>query len=452
MNEDIINSLIGDLLKKSGASDSNEKQHNDNYDGLTFTVNGVSFEMITVEGGTFTMGATSEQGSDAYSNEKPTHQVTLSSYSIGQTEVTQALWKVVMGSNPSYDKGDNLPVEGVSWNDCQEFIRRLNQLTGEHFRLPTEAEWEYAARGGNKSRRYQYAGSDSLDKVAWYCDSKPYPVKTKSPNELGLYDMSGNVWEWCSDWFGNYSSGSQTDPTGPASGSYRVSRGGCWDSHSRSCRVSSRNYGTPDCEDFVGLRLVLSEIGDLHNISGASDSSSNQPDKEPYLNISSGTSSKTTSETANSQPHNGMEKEEKNTELIWVFVVLAAVIAFVVIFAIKNKEDSYTKEEAVDTVIAEDFIEIEEEPVVDESKQTQLTNYDDIKSVIVTGTNVRLRLTPSIQPDNILTDYYGNNIYPDKGDYLVYIGETDEFYRVKYQDYIVWISKQFTTPSIEEIQ
>ena len=234
----------------------------------TYTVSGVSFTMVAVQGGKFTMGATAEQGSDAHDSEKPAHQVTLSGYSIGQTEVTQELWKAVMGSNPSYfssRKGytDNLqrPVECVSWNDCQTFINKLNQMTGMTFRLPTEAEWEYAARGGNRTRGFKYAGSNNLDDVAWYdsnSGSATHPVATKAPNELGLYDMSGNVYEWCQDWWGSYSSGAQTNPTGPASGSFRVSRGGSWFYLARRCRVSNRYYGTPsDSGSRLGLRLAL---------------------------------------------------------------------------------------------------------------------------------------------------------------------------------------------------
>ena len=229
----------------------------------TFTVNGVSFEMIAVEGGTFTMGATSEQGSDAYDYEKPAHQVTLSSYYIGKTEVTQELWKAVMGSNPSNFSGTNLPVETVSWNDCQTFITKLNNLTGKNFRLPTEAEWEYAARGGNKSQGYKYSGSNTIDDVAWYdsnSSSKTHPVATKAPNELGIYDMSGNVYEWCSDWYSSsyYSSSSQTNPTGPTSGSYRVERGGSWRGNARRCRVSYRGSNSPGNTYFsIGLRLCL---------------------------------------------------------------------------------------------------------------------------------------------------------------------------------------------------
>ena len=227
---------------------------------LTFTVDGVSFTMVYVPGGTFTMGATSEQDSDVYDDEKPTHNVTLSGYHIGQTEVTQALWKAVMGSNPSYFKGDSRPVENVSWNDCQTFISRLNAKTGKNFRLPTEAEWEYAARGGH-SGGSKYAGSDNINNVAWYYDNsgrETHNVATKSPNGLGIYDMSGNVWEWCQDWYGAYSSSSQTNPKGPSNGDDRVRRGGSWYDVAWDCRVSRRDDDSPYGSDFnLGLRLAL---------------------------------------------------------------------------------------------------------------------------------------------------------------------------------------------------
>ena len=230
-------------------------------DGIMFSIGNVRFEMVRVEGGIFTMGATAEQGSDADSDEKPTHQVTLSSYSIGKTEVTQALWEAVMGSNPSYFKGSNLPVEQVSWEDCKTFIRKLNALTGKNFRLPTEAEWEFAVRGGNKSRGYKYSGSNTLSNVAWYGDNSSYkthPVATKAPNELGIYDMSGNVYEWCSDWYSSYSSSSQYNPTGPFSGSRRVLRGCSWDFGAWFCRVSHRGYAHPATRHHDrGLRLAL---------------------------------------------------------------------------------------------------------------------------------------------------------------------------------------------------
>ena len=231
---------------------------------LSAELNKLINNMVYVSSGTFTMGATSEQGSDAESDEKPTHSVTLSSYYICKYEVTQALWRAVMGSNPSYFKGDNLPVERVSWNDCQTFINRLNSYTGRNFRLPTEAEWEFAARGGNYSRHYKYSGSNYIGDVAWYgdnSDSRTHPVGTKQPNELGLYDMSGNVYEWCSDWYGSYSSYSQSNPTGPNGGSNRVLRGGSWYYCARYCRSSYRGNRTPGHSYFhLGLRLVLSQL------------------------------------------------------------------------------------------------------------------------------------------------------------------------------------------------
>ena len=254
VNVSDVTALVNLIINGGGESeDSNQ----------TFTVNGVSFDMIAVEGGTFTMGATAEQASDAYSDEKPTHQVTLSSYYIGKTEVTQELWQAVMGSNPSGFSGANLPVEKVSWEDCQIFIAILNELTGKYFRLPTEAEWEYAARGGSKSQGYKYSGSNTVDDVAWYpsnSSSKTHPVATKAPNELGIYDMSGNVLEWCRDWYSSsyYSSSSQYNPTGPASGSRRVYRGGSWGSSARLCRISYRDYNGPSYRFYnLGLRLAL---------------------------------------------------------------------------------------------------------------------------------------------------------------------------------------------------
>ena len=230
----------------------------------TFNVNGVEFKMIKVEGGTFSMGATSEQSSDAYDDEYPIHSVTLSDYYIGETEVTQELWQAVMGSNPSWFKGDNQrPVERVSWNDCQKFIKKLNQLTGKEFRLPTEAEWEYAARGGKYSKDYvyKYSGSKNADEVAWYSYNsrgETHPVKTKKANKLGLYDMSGNVWEWCNDWWECYQSNSQTNPTGPSKGERRVLRGGSWNYGDRIVRVSNRGSNTPGRSlSHHGLRLAL---------------------------------------------------------------------------------------------------------------------------------------------------------------------------------------------------
>ncbi|MDE7149998.1 MAG: formylglycine-generating enzyme family protein, partial [Bacteroidales bacterium] len=213
---------------------------------------GMELEMVAVNGGTFSMGATSEQGSDYESDEKPVHSVALSSFYIGRYEVTQAQWNAVMGTNPcssSYGLGDDYPVYNVSWTEAVEFCNKLSQKTGKKYRLPTEAEWEYAARGGQKADGTKYAGSDAIGAVAWYKDNsgKAHPVGQKQPNGLGLYDMSGNVWEWCQDWYGSdyYSSSSATNPQGLSSGSFRVHRGGGWNRSALSCRVSLRSYGTP---------------------------------------------------------------------------------------------------------------------------------------------------------------------------------------------------------------
>ena len=235
----------------------------------TFTVNGVDFTMIRVEAGTFQMGSNS-----GYDNEKPIHQVTLTKdYYIGETEVTQALWQAVMGTtvrnqrdkaNPGGSlrgEGANYPMYYVNYEECEQFIRKLNSLTGKNFRLPTEAEWEYAAKGGNKSKGYTYSGSNNLDDVAWYYENSEgctHPVKTKAANELGIYDMSGNVEEWCYDWYGDYISSAQTDPTGATSGSYRVLRGGCWVDYAPYCRSAYRFLDAPtDRGDDYGVRLAL---------------------------------------------------------------------------------------------------------------------------------------------------------------------------------------------------
>lgn len=242
---------------------------------LSITANGVSFKMILVNPGTFIMGYTDPN--KPIENELPTHKVTLPYYYIGEAEVTQALWQAVMGSNPSPTKYKGLqkPVIGVSWNDCQEFIRKLNKITGRKFRLPTEAEWEFAAREGEEGEwHWKYSGTnegrdingnDMPPRFAWYRekdqlinDVEPHNVKTKNPNGLKLYDMSGNVAEWCQDWYGNYSSSAQTNPTGPESGYGRVIRGGSWKDELRKCRVTARDKLSPSaCVDYVGLRLAL---------------------------------------------------------------------------------------------------------------------------------------------------------------------------------------------------
>jgi len=227
------------------------------------TVNIPVIEMISVQGGTFTMGCTKEQGRDCSDDERPSHRVTLSNFSIGKYPVTQAQWVAVMGSNPSHFKGNSkLPIENVSWSDIQTFITRLNSITGRNYRLPTEAEWEYAARGGVRSRGYKYAGSNNTNKVAWNNSNstlKTQPVGGKVPNELGIYDMSGNVWEWVNDRYGNYTAGEKTNPSGFAMSSNRVIRGGSWNRDARNCRVSIRNHYTPiDGSISIGFRLASS--------------------------------------------------------------------------------------------------------------------------------------------------------------------------------------------------
>ncbi len=213
-------------------------------------------EMVFVKGGTFMMGSNSMECA------RPEHQVTVSDFSIGTYEVTQAQWRAVMGSNPSKFAGcDECPVEEVSWKKVQRFITRLNRETGKKYRLPTEAEWEYAARGGNQSRGYTYSGSNDIGAVAWYGEnsgSKTHAVGQKLPNELGLYDMTGNVLEWCSDLYGSYSSASDVNPSGAYSGQYRVGRGGSWSAYPQGCRVADRRNRNPDYRDYnLGFRLVL---------------------------------------------------------------------------------------------------------------------------------------------------------------------------------------------------
>jgi formylglycine-generating enzyme required for sulfatase activity len=227
-------------------------------------------EMIYVEGGTFWMGNSS---SDADSNETPIHQVTLSNYYISKYEVTQAQWRALMSTSVAEQRdkvdttwtlrgeGDNYPMYYVSWDEAQAFVGMLRSATGKEYALPTEAQWEFAARGGNKSRDYTYSGSNSIDEVAWYYGNSGYethPVGTKLPNELGIYDMTGNVWEWCFDWYWTYPSWVQTDPVGPDIGSYCVQRGGSWWSSAQDCRSSFRGYYSPsNRQNNRGFRLVL---------------------------------------------------------------------------------------------------------------------------------------------------------------------------------------------------
>ncbi|MGN0033523.1 MAG: SUMF1/EgtB/PvdO family nonheme iron enzyme [Candidatus Limimorpha sp.] len=251
------------IEKQLIVTENNDDVFNISFD-MIVSVNGVTFEMVRVDGGKFKMGATAEQKKFAENDESRTHNVTLNDYYIGKYEVTQSVWNAVMDNDQSAFKGPNRPVERVSWNDCQEFIRRLNEATGKNFRLPTEAEWEYAARGGKKSHGFRYSGSDKIDEVAWYSENsgnETHDVGQKKPNELGIYDMSGNVWEWCSDWYlKKYKRKSQKNPIGPNEGSNKVFRGSCWNNNANSCRVSNRHSNNPVYSlSYTGLRLVLVE-------------------------------------------------------------------------------------------------------------------------------------------------------------------------------------------------
>ena len=231
----------------------------------SFTANGVTFEMVKVEGGTFMMGA-DKGDSLADPDEFPQHEVSISTFYMGQCVVTQKLWKAVMGTAPSKFAGDNKPVERVSWLSANEFIKKLNEMTGKTFRLPTEAEWEFASRGGVKSKGFIYAGSNNSDEVGWCennLDEETKDVAMKAPNELGLYDMSGNIGEWCSDIYDAkyYANSPKEDPQGPAEGPYRCLRGNGWCSNEcRYIRSANRSGNIPEYEyPFVGFRLAMSE-------------------------------------------------------------------------------------------------------------------------------------------------------------------------------------------------
>ena len=249
----------GDDNNGDGDDDNNDGGGGNNPNDPTTVINGI--EMVVVNGGTFTMGS---DDAEALDTERPAHSVTVSDYFIGKYEVTQALWVAVMGSNPSGFRGDdNLPVENISWNMAMEFITKLNAITGKRYRMPTEAEWELAAREALLTQKYPYSGSYNVDEVAWYCDNAEnmtHPVGQKKPNPRGIYDMSGNVFELCYDWFGMYSTAHQTNPIGPSSGTFRIMRGGSYVDNAFGCRIIYRNG--LDSQDVryinVGLRLAMS--------------------------------------------------------------------------------------------------------------------------------------------------------------------------------------------------
>ena len=226
--------------------------------------NNFSFDLLFVGGGEFLMG--DDHGE--YDDEKPAHKVKVDDFYMGKFQVTQDLWENLVGKNPSGFKGDNRPVETISWEETQNFIKKLNKVTKKDFRLPTEAEWEYAARGGQYSQGYAYCGSDKLKQVGWYDENSGNETKEVGlllPNELGIYDMSGNVYEWCEDWFDEKyyekckKGGVVINPKGPEKGGRRVIRGGSYFNDAEYCRPTFRGRGSPDYRlSYLGFRLVLS--------------------------------------------------------------------------------------------------------------------------------------------------------------------------------------------------
>jgi len=276
---DAVENISKKLFSNGGDYEDNNYQPPTIGENIIFTVKGVTFEMIFVQGGIFVMGCTSEQ-SDCYDSEKPSHSVTLSDFYIGKFQVTQKLWQVVMGTNireqrtlaktswSLYGEGDDFPMYLINYNECVEFCSKLNKLLSEQlpkgykFRLPTEAQWEYAARGGQKTKGYKFSGSNNLNEVAWYTNNsggKAYKVGLKNKNELGIYDMSGNIYEWCLDWYGAnyYSNNNFTNPKGPEFGAKRVLRGGSKGSRTQDCRVCNRANSTPDTRGDNGFRIAL---------------------------------------------------------------------------------------------------------------------------------------------------------------------------------------------------
>ena len=322
---------------------------------IRIEINGVAFDMLPVEGGHFVMGATAEQHGEAWGNETPTHSVSLEVFYLGETVVTWALWQAVMQEADAEEGDSNLPIIGKSWEDCQIFIQRLNVQTGRCFRLPTEAEWEYAARGGKQSKGYKFAGSNLLDEVAWYdknSGGKIHPVRMKKPNELGLYDMSGNVWEWCADWYGEYERAEEGEeetahnPKGPKKGSQRVVRGASSTYYARSCRVSCRLGFEPTGKNYdgTGLRLAMDEYPaaveepGTQSAQGGNEKLSSNPfmgttgtNKKSTGNTSTGTSANSGHYWPPTGPSGGGRKRK-----VWPWIVAAAAVLLVVVLVPKG--------------------------------------------------------------------------------------------------------------------
>ena len=319
-------------------------------DRIRIEVNGISLLMLPVDGGSYMMGATVEQRAEAWDNEKPIRNVTLSPYYLSETVVTQALWDAVMEDKS--EASGNLPVTGKSWNEWQTFIGNLNALSGRRFRMPTEAEWENAARGGNKSHGFRFAGSNNINDVAWYdanSGSCIHPVMQKMPNELGLYDMTGNVFEWCFDKYGSYGEDPETDPIGSPTGSQRVYRGGAFSYYQRGCRISCRFCAEPTGKDYskIGLRLAMSE-GDnapydyqvkapTQHPSPNKTNSGDRGGKNGSATIENGGKSETSGSTSGYWD-NGNHKKKK----LWPWFVGAGVAVIILIAVIANGGEKET--------------------------------------------------------------------------------------------------------------
>ena len=351
-------------------------------DKRTFEVEGIVFDLLPVEGGRFVMGATSEQHGEAWDNEKPAHSVSLDSYYLGETVVTRALWQAVMGGD---DEGGDLPVTGKSWQECQAFIDKLNNLTGRTFRLPTESEWEFAARGGNQSKGYKFAGGNNLDEVAWYdrnSGATVHPVRQKQPNELGFHDMSGNVWEWCADWYGDYESSSEVmaarNPKGPARGSQRVVRGAGSTYYAQICRVSCRMPLDPKGNANTGLRLAMDEAdttqqSTTNNNSKPPTGTTNMPKPNPlFTQPKKPTPSGTSTTGKGSTSHYwGTEGTQKPKRKLWVLIAAAAVVIVMVIIGVTGK-DKKNEEPSVIPIALNTVAE--QEPVADNRLAVEIDN------------------------------------------------------------------------------
>lgn len=363
---------------------------------IVININGITFNMLPVEGGQFVMGATAEQHGEAYDNESPAHSVKLDGFYLGETVVTQTLWNAVMGDESAM--GSELPVTGKNWNDCQSFIRRLNELTGRHFRLPTEAEWEFAARGGKRSSGYKYAGSNNLDEVAWYEQNsgrQVHPVKQKRANELGFYDMSGNVWEWCNDWYGDFDFDDEGDekavlnPKGPTRGSLRVVRGAGNAYYAQSCRVSCRLPLEPIGGNYAntGFRLALDENNRYEQPNGSATAANSGVNETQQSNPLKGGSAKNGNpagahakggKTGNGhywKPTGGGSQRKKKK---WPWIVAAVVALIVIIVAVSGGEED-------NPPVIEPQVEVVEEKPAVTKKPTETTEQKISKYINTAG-------------------------------------------------------------------